>query len=586
MIKLHNITIQNFLSIGNVTQAISFSNQQLVLVLGNNLDLGGQDSRNGAGKSAILNAIYYCFYGDALSKIRKDNLINKINLKNMLVTVEFSVGGVIYRIERGRKPNICRLLSNGNVVAGDDENESQGENRFTQDKITDLVGMSKEMMQQICLLNTNTTAFLSMNTASQTALIEELFGITELTEKANILRDDIKLSKDAVKQEGFRIKAVTDANERIQQNIEGIKTKSTSWEMKHKVSMVSQVTELEKLLEVDIDKELEAHEGNKESSGLKSAQMILVDEAARVTKEMALFERKIESLTSTIKNSEEVGECPMCNQPLASEVHSTVLHDLDLKKVAATIASAKKRDRLDELKNGLAELEIPPEQKTFYNNLQQAYEHKSKIDVLGGKLQREQEEENPYLGQITSLTNNALQPIDRTELEEMISLRDHQEFLLKLLASKESFIRKRIIEQNIAALNTRLKHYIGEMGLQHGVKFLPDLSAEISLLGNYYDYDNLSRGEKTRLSLALAWSFRDVFEGQHGKLNLLFIDEVLDNGLDAQGVDSAMAVFKHMSRHDGRSIFLISHRESLSGRVNSILTVTKQNGFTTFSESE
>lgn len=586
MIALHGITIQNFLSIGNVTQAISFSDQQLVLVLGNNLDLGGEDSRNGAGKSAILNALYYCFYGDALSKIKKDNLINKVNAKQMLVTVEFSVGGVLYRIERGRKPNICKLFSNGNVVAGDDENESQGESRHTQAKITELIGMSKEMMKQICLLNTSTEAFLSMNTANQTALIEELFGITVLSEKANILRDDIKLSKDSVKQEGFRIKAVTDANARIQENIEGIKSKSASWEMRHKVIMATQVKELEKLLEVDIDKELGDHQWNIERTTLVNAQNVLIDEASRTMKELNPLENRERAVLKKAVDSQLIGECPVCHQPLADdEAHDKVLSDLSDERANLILQIDEKKEHLKEVEKGLENLEVPAlTRKTFYNTLQAAYEHKGQIDILGDKLQTEQDKENPYLDQITSLTEDGLEVIDRTELEEMISLRDHQEFLLKLLASKESFIRKRIIEQNIAMLNTRLKHYIGEMGLQHGVKFLSDLSAEISLLGNYYDVDNLSRGEKTRLSLSLAWSFRDIFEGQHGKLNLMFIDEVLDNGLDSSGVDSAMAVLKHMARHDGRNIFLISHRESLTGRVDKILTVQKENGFTTFSE--
>ena len=107
MFKIKTVTAKNFLSIGNQTQAVGFDKEHLTLVLGTNLDLGGDNtgSRNGVGKTAILNALSYALYGQALTNIRKENLINKINGKAMLVTVEFEKNGNNYKIERGRKPN-------------------------------------------------------------------------------------------------------------------------------------------------------------------------------------------------------------------------------------------------------------------------------------------------------------------------------------------------------------------------------------------------------------------------------------------------------------------------------------------------
>ena len=110
MITLKTITVKNFMSVGNQTQAVKFDRSQLTLVLGQNLDLGGDDvgARNGTGKTTIVNALSYALYGEALTKIRKDNLINKTNNKNLLVTVEFEKDGVPYKIERGRKPNFLK----------------------------------------------------------------------------------------------------------------------------------------------------------------------------------------------------------------------------------------------------------------------------------------------------------------------------------------------------------------------------------------------------------------------------------------------------------------------------------------------
>ena len=55
MIKIKSLTVKNFMSVGNTTQGVDFNKQQLTLVLGENLDQGGDDSgsRNGTGKTTI-----------------------------------------------------------------------------------------------------------------------------------------------------------------------------------------------------------------------------------------------------------------------------------------------------------------------------------------------------------------------------------------------------------------------------------------------------------------------------------------------------------------------------------------------------
>ena len=161
-------------------------------------------------------------------------------------------------------------------------------------------------------------------------------------------------------------------------------------------------------------------------------------------------------------------------------------------------------------------------------------------------------------------------------------MQDHQEFLLKLLTNKDSFIRKRIIDQNLAFLNTRLTYYLNKMGLPHSVKFMNDLSVEIQELGRDLDFDNLSRGERNRLILSLSWAFRDVWESLYHPINLLFIDEVVDSGMDASGVESALAVLKKMARDRNKSVWLVSHKDELAGRVNNLMKVIKENGFTSY----
>ena len=178
MITIKDLTVKNFMSVGNVTQAVRFTNNGLTLVLGNNVDLGGDGSRNGTGKTTIINALSYAIYGNALTNIRKDNLINKTNGKSMLVTLDFVKDGTQYRIERGRRPNLLKYYVNDRNV---DEDEAQGENRQTQSDIEKLFGMSHDMFKHIVALNTYTEPFLSMRANDQRAIIEQLLGITTVS---------------------------------------------------------------------------------------------------------------------------------------------------------------------------------------------------------------------------------------------------------------------------------------------------------------------------------------------------------------------------------------------------------------------
>ena len=168
------------------------------------------------------------------------------------------------------------------------------------------------------------------------------------------------------------------------------------------------------------------------------------------------------------------------------------------------------------------------------------------------------------------------------KINELQKLHDHQEFLYKLLVRKDSGIRMRLIDQNLPYLNSRLTYYLTKLGLPHQCEFKNDLSIEIIQFGQNFDFGQLSRGQQNRLILALSWAFRDVWESTGHHINLLFIDEMIDSGIDTQGVENTLEVLKKMTRERGKEIFLISHKEELINRVHNVMMVTFENGFTTF----
>ena len=574
------------MSIGNVTQSINFSSNDLVLVLGENLDLGGNDNRNGVGKSTIVNALSYALYGSALTNIKKDNLINKSNMKHMLVTLTFEINGVNYKIERGRKPGIFKFIKDG-VEKETDEDESQGEGRHTQEEIVKLIGISHDMFKHILALNTYVEPFLALRSNDQRVIIEQLLGITKLSEKAEKLKEEGKITKDEIKEEEFRIVAATEANKRIEANIKGLESKSASWETSKSSRIETLQKSIMEMLGINIENEISLHKSKKEVEDLTAEYRSLTKELAGLEKDVTDYTKSLSRLDKVLASSVEK-ICPTCNQEMDKETHDKVHNEYvaqHLESQRKLQEKSAKRDEVKALSTSVASL-IPELPETFYDTVDEAYNHKTTLDTLGNSLSKELESVNPFTDQIESLRCDGLQEINFDKLNQLVKLRDHQDFLLKLLTSKDSFIRKKIIDQNLTFLNHRLAHYLTDIGLPHAVKFKSDLEVEISMYGKEFDFDNLSRGERTRLILSLSWAFRDVYESMNDKVNLLFIDELVDNGLDSSGVEASLAILKKMARENKRNIFLISHRDELIGRVSNVLKVVKEGGFTSLETSE
>jgi DNA repair exonuclease SbcCD ATPase subunit len=580
MIHIKNLTVKNFMSVGNATQAIDFDRKDLTLVLGENLDLGGDGSRNGTGKTTIINALSYSLYGQALSNIRKDNLVNKTNSKNMLVSLDFSVGGKDYKIERGRKPNVLRFFVNNQEQEITDE--AQGDSRETQDAIEQTLGLSHDMFKHILALNTYTEPFLSLKANDQRTIIEQLLGITMLSERADRIKEHNRQTKESITQEEFRIRAVQEANKRIEEQIESLKRRQTMWTTKHAEDVQKLQLALDELQKINIDEEIQAHKEHSAWDQRRKDFNDLQGAISRAKLEVQREEKSIKKLETEIASLQS-HQCHTCGQPFHDEKHQSVLEGKQKDLADARAKCHADSATVSEIQTAITQLgEIGKPPKTFYDKEEDAIHHRSTLASLQQQIDTKSTEVDPYEEQILEMAQQALQTVDYDELNRLTRLQEHQEFLLKLLTSKDSFIRKKIIEQNLSYLNSRLTHYLDRVGLPHTVVFQNDLTVSIEELGRELDFDNLSRGERNRLILSMSWAFRDVFESLYQPINLLFIDEMIDNGLDTQGVENALALLKHMSRERHKSIWLVSHRDELAGRVENILKVVKEGGFTSY----
>lgn len=686
MFTIKNITLRNFLSIGNVTQAVDFDKKDITLILGENLDLGGDGARNGTGKTTLIQGLSYALFGVPINSIRKDNLVNRTNTKGMLVTLEFNINGTNYKIERGRKPNILKFYVND--VHQKATEDQQGENKETQAFIERVINMTPDMFRHIVVLNTYSEPFLALKNNEQKDIIEQLLGITLLSEKADVVKEMIRQSKDDIQQEEFKIKAIEEANKRVKEQIDAIKRRQMLWLKKHDEDLATLAIEYDDLSKIDIETELQAHKDlavwdqqkqqhdayealiarqtawmqkqDKDINALKlkmdelshidfvaelKAHQDLIEYNKQVQLKTA-YDNKIESLRKDItkegknydKLTQEVNtlkehKCYACGQDFHDDQHTTVLdskielcnasksHLDDLKfqldglvanpvivndkpttHYKTEVEAVRQSTEIDNIKKQIDEkssennpfseqlfdtpsVTLGKRPSTHYDTETKAVEHRAKVSSLLSQIESKAGETDPYQEQITEMERQALQEIVFDTINILTKTMEHQKFLLDLLTSKDSFVRKKIIDQNLSYLNSRLTHYLDKIGLPHQVVFKNDLQVEITELGRDLDFDNLSRGERNRLILGLSFAFRDVYESLYGPVNTLFIDELIDSGLDTMGVENSLAILKDMSRRRQKSIWLISHREELAGRVPNVLKVIKENGFTSYSTS-
>lgn len=686
MIRFKTITIKNFLSVGQVTQTVNLDSDTLTLILGENMDLGGDGAKNGTGKTTLLQAFSYALFGTAINNIKRDNLINRTNAKNMVVTLSFSVDDTEYRIERGRKPTFLKLYVNDQEQSSDsDSNDSQGDSRETQDHIERIISMSADMFKHIVGLNSYSEPFLALRANDQRVIIEQLLGITLLSEKAEQIKELNRRVKDDIQREEYRIRGVEEANRRISEQIDSLKKRQRLWTLKRDEDLNKLFTEYESLSKIDIDVELAAHrelaDWNRQRElksqrdslvarqsswitsrdrDLKSLKLeltklntvdiereleshknlklwteqnrLLMEQTSKITRLKKEIDRETGLLNQLDKEIATLSEhrCYACGQDFHDEEHTRVLsvkhaqhveltktisdlqhslielennivtvgdkptthygteteairHSAEVESVQNKIISKQlESDPYHDQLNELSEIILGPQPRTHYDTEAEAFKHSNRVASLLEQMTQRHDETDPYGEQIMEMEREGLQPVSFDLINDLTRQLQHQEFLLDLLTNKKSFVRRRIIEQNLSYLNNRLTHYLDKMGLPHQVVFQNDLTVEITEHGRDLDFDNLSRGEKTRVILGLSFAFRDVWESLYHSANLIFVDELLDNGLDVIGVENAVGLLKDMTRRRNKSVWLVSHRDELVNRVESVLTVVKENGFTTY----
>lgn len=708
MLILKTLSMRNFFSFGNVPQVIDFTETDMALVLGQNNDAGDDEGgrRNGVGKSAMVQGLVYALYGKSIdNSIKVQNLVNKTNEKGMVVELQFMKDNKYYVVQRARSPayfHFFEVDENGDKL----NDETRGETDSTQEDLDAVLKIPQALFEQIVVMNTTVDPFLKLSAGKQREMIEELLGLTELTEKAVQLKDMAKEARRLADQEKLKNDTIASSNEKILSTVQTLEASSSTFnankekeiqgyqeELKlfegidldallnaaHEVervlahnakreSMVQNVLQLgtkqeafnvktehsknefrrklAELASIDIDAELELHSQNATIRELaqilnQNKSLITSLEAAKagLNNKHSMIQMQIAQRLKTIADMQE-NVCPTCKQDvpctqehtaritaLQNEVleldeqqkdvneqitkkqeeinavelfdvpvlNSTVydfeseakMHLHKMQDLQAKIDEAVQNPYDADITEALNSLELitelPVPESTY--NVQDVQSLKYQLQTLQQNLDRAAKSENPYTAQIEALLSTGIQEVSYEEYDRQLRIADHQEFLSKLLMNKDSHVRKVIIEQSIPFLNTRLLHYITESGSQHQVQFQNDLSVQIEHMGREYDFSQLSRGERARVIISLNNAFRDTYESLKQFINLVIVDELIDDGLDTNGVECAWRTLQDMSAQRSKNVCVVSHREELHAKAENIILVERDSGFSRISRT-
>lgn len=628
------VRFRNFMSFGNVWTVIPLNLRGTTHLVGENLDEGGS---SGSGKTSVLNAMSYCMYDKIPAKISKEKLINGTNEKKntlMEVITTFRKDIQRYKIHRHRGAStgihLYRQLLDTEVA---DETTVKIDgvqyNDITPDSVSnlnalleELLGFSYELFSQIILFSGNSRPFLDLGAGEQRALIEELFKITTLSKKGDALKTLIKETEKLIEIEKVLIKQTELRATEQQRHIADAQRRVTTWDAQHAVEIDKIVSALENLLKVDFAAEEQLHEEVRKLESalgpLESKVMLTRQERSSKAKERspkttqaALLSAEINKKENDLKqvNKElthlREAKCPYCLQDFlraqakikekeeAAHTLNAALADhkgtlsiltreidefneqmlaavkaLDLEISELVRLEQEEKVKITQIKNSLT-----------YKTLKLHLDAKASIDQLSARLEEMQVESNPHVDALDSLEAEGKIVPSTAELDRLLKEKEHQQFLLKLLTDKNSFIRKNIIAKTIPFLNKRIAYYTQKVNLHHIVLFQPDMTCHISQYGRELDHGNLSNGEKKKLNVSLCLSFRDVLTYLHSKVNILLTDEVDGGSISGQDVDDLIGLFKHKAWDEDIQIFIVSHRPEFEGRCDRTLIVRKEGGF-------
>jgi DNA repair exonuclease SbcCD ATPase subunit len=564
MIYFTAVRWKNFLSTGNAFTEISLDANPSTLIVG----------ENGAGKSTVLDALCFSLYGKPFRKIKKDQLVNSVNGRDVVVEVEFTVGDKQYLIRRGIKPAIFEIIENGKLL--DQEAAARDYQEMLEKNILRLT--MKSFTQVVILGSSSFVPFMQLSTNNRREVIEDLLDIRVFSSMALLLKD-----------------RVTGAREDYNLNERDMVSTSDSILVQEKLRKQQEDHKGEKILErreriAELEQAIDSAMVNAQEEQETIAQLTEStddhDSVIERQRKLLALEKSLTLKKANAKKSiafyHDNNECPTCTQDIDQAIKCEKIDEKE-----KTIADIE--DALIKLSGEIASCE--ERREGIERVLRQIHKHQSSLNSIQADVRTSQKEISIWQKEIEGLEKETVSTGHEEIIKELqAKFADLLERKKHLLAQREmhdlagiilrdSGIKSRIIKQYVPVINTLVNKYLAAMDFF--VKFELNETFEEKILSRHRDdftYDSFSEGEKMRIDLSLLFTWRSIARMKNSvNTNLLILDEVFDASLDANGCDEFLKLIHNV---EDTNIFVISHKgDVLQDKFTSTLRFTKQKNF-------
>jgi len=511
---------------------------------------------NGHGKSTILDALTFVLFGKPFRKINKPMLVNSVNSKDCKVEVVFKAYGKDYKIVRGIKPNIFEIWVDSSLLNQDSASRDYQEylEKF-------ILKMNMKSFCQIVILGSASfTPFMQLSPADRRTIIEDLLDIQIFSVMSLLVKQRWQENKESVEKNRMILKSAQDKKEYIEKTLTNLKQNNDD-----------RLLELEKQLADFTQQKKDLLERVKVLLNEKEDLMIDVVTLTDVRND---YSNSIVSLTTQETNINrcdkeiefltEHDECPTCKQHIDE-------HFRERRKTKLHVDAAEAQKYADLLKKHMDDL------LTKINNLENKSKrsHSISAEIKSSKqtmmhivsVMNDIEDNMDKIRNADKMVMDSEHDLNRAEqeiyrMEGSLQFRLNERTMIETAMSllKDGGIKTKIIKQYVPIINKLVNKYLDRMGFF--VNFNIDENFNEVIKSRYRDefaYANFSEGEKTRIDLALMFTWRSIAKMKNSvNTNLLILDEILDGSLDANGTDEFLKIIQTLT--DDTNTFIISHK--------------------------
>jgi DNA repair exonuclease SbcCD ATPase subunit len=566
MLIFTKLTYRNFLSTGNEPTVIDLNETSSTLVVGT----------NGAGKSTMLDALSFVLFNKPHRSIAKPQLVNSINNKQCLVTIEFEIGDIKYKIIRGIKPNIFEIYQNG--IAMNQESHSRDYQKLLETNILKL--NHKSFHQVVVLGSSNFIPFMQLTTYQRRAVIEDLLDIGVFTKMNILLKEETAKQKDLIKDTDHQLNLVSEKIKLQTRHLDELQSIDARNAKKVQVEIDDLRSEIEKIQ--SSNREL-TDEYELKYAPLKAE----LDNNQKILNQLSGFESNIKfnikSIVEDAKFYENNDSCPTCSQTISEETKESKLHVcksraselnegfIQLKESIKTTSAS-----VNEAAAALGEISKLPMKVSSNNHIIDS--HQNRINFLSKQLNVDVDSKDVDRA-TKSLLSLRESRLTLSELRiKQIEDRTYSEVISELL--KDTGIKTKIIKQYLPVMNKLINQYL--QILDFFVSFNLDESFNETIKSRHRDdfsYASFSEGEKARIDLSLLFAWRQIAKMKNSaNTNLLILDETFDGSMDADGVENLMQILSTLD--SSTRVFIISHKQDvLEGKFERKLEFEKHKNF-------